>query len=146
MIPGMGDGGRPYGGSRSRSNSRAAGAAPPVPPINPRRRRDESGTRPSYDDGGVSAPRMPYASQANNSPSFDHEESRGTFLASEDESASRPDQRRRLRKPHPDMQGRGPAPFPGRPRDNSPPYAAQRSAEASNGMGANSGMGPGGMI
>ena len=146
MIPGMGDGGRPYGGSRSRSNSRAAGAAPPVPPINPRRRRDESGTRPSYDDGGVSAPRMPYASQANNSPSFDHEESRGTFLASEDESVSRPDQRRRLRKPHPDMQGRGPAPFPGRPRDNSPPYAAQRSGEASNGMGANSGMGPGGMI
>ncbi|KAK4133733.1 hypothetical protein BT67DRAFT_382451 [Trichocladium antarcticum] len=149
MIPGMGDGGRPYGGSRSRSNSRAA---PPVPPINPRRRRDDSCTRPSYDDGGMSAPRMPFTNQGNNNSAtnLDHEENRGTLLGDEDESGNRPDQRRRLRKPPPDMQGRGPAPFPGRGRDNSPPYGAQSPPTgrpvASNGMGPNPGMGPGGMI
>jgi hypothetical protein len=137
MVPAM--------GPRSRSNSRAAGSAPPLPPINPRRRREDSRTRPPYEDGEMMAPRLPYASQPNNGASSDY------GATSEDEGGSKPDQRRRLRKPHPDMQGPGPGPLPGRSRDNSPPFLAKgppvsRSVATSN-MGANSGTGvPGGMI
>ena len=154
MIPGMGD--RPYGGTRSRSNSRAH--APPVPPINPRRRREESRTRAPYEDAGMAAPRPPFASQANNSTSsLDHED-RSTFSASDDESGAKPEQqRRRLRKaPPPDLQGAaGARPvFPGRTRDNSPPFVAKGppashsvAAAATGNRGANGGMGvPGGMI
>lgn len=136
MVPGMADGARPYGGPRSRSNSRAAGPAPPVPPINPRRRREDSRTGAPYEEGEMAAPRLPYSGQAN-----DH------GAASEDEGGNRPDQRRRLRKPHPDMQGQGQRPFPGMARDNSPPYVANgpsagRSMAASNnaGLGAPNGM------
>ncbi|KAK4034853.1 hypothetical protein C8A01DRAFT_18402 [Parachaetomium inaequale] len=138
MVPAM--------GPRSRSNSRAAGSAPPLPPINPRRRREDSRTRAPYEDGEMTAPRLPYASQPNNSAS-----SVDYGATSEDEGGNKPDQRRRLRKPHPDMQGPGPRPFPGRSRDNSPPFLAKgppvsRSVATSN-MGANSGTGlPGGMI
>lgn len=152
VSPGMGDGGRPYGGPRSRSNSRTAGGAPPVPPINPRRRRDDSGARPAYDDAGLTAPRLPFATQANNSTSsLDYEENRSAFSTSDDENGSRPDQRRRLRKPHPDMQGPPSRPFPGKPRDNSPPFVARgppasRTVATSN-MRVNPGAGlPGGMI
>ncbi|KAK3906069.1 hypothetical protein C8A05DRAFT_30070 [Staphylotrichum tortipilum] len=142
MAPGMGDGGRPYGGGpRSRSNSRAAGGAPPLPPINPRRRRDDSRTRAPREEGEMGAPRLPYAGQANNSDYGG---------ASEDEGGNRPDYRRRLRKAHPDMQHPGPRPYPGGARDNSPPFVAKgppASRSMASGMGGNTGMGmPGGMI
>ncbi|KAK4150654.1 hypothetical protein C8A00DRAFT_46010 [Chaetomidium leptoderma] len=115
MVPGMGDGARaPYGGPRSRSNSRAGGPAPPLPPINPRRRREDSRTRVPYDEPEMTASRLPFGDQAhnNNSSGLDH------GAASEDESGNRPDHRRRLRKAHPDMQSPGSRPFPGAPRGN----------------------------
>ena len=120
MAPGMGDGGRPYGGGpRSRSNSRAAGGAPPLPPINPRRRRDDSRTRAPHEEGEMAAPpRLPYAAGQGNNSDYGG--------ASEDEGGNRPDHRRRLRKAHPDMQHPGPRPYPpGGARDNSPPFVAK---------------------
>lgn len=142
MVPGMGEGTRQYGTPRSRSNSRAAGPAPPVPPINPRRRRDDSRTRPQ-DEGDMTVPRPPFAN--NTTSGLDH------GAASEDEGGNRPDQRRRLRKAHPDMQNPNQRPFSGKPRDNSPPFVAKgppasRSVATSN-TGGKPGMGvPGGMI
>ncbi|KAL2172705.1 hypothetical protein VTG60DRAFT_4151 [Thermothelomyces hinnuleus] len=136
-------------GSRSRSGSREADVAPPVPPINPRRRREDSRAKAPYEDGGMAAPRPPYASQSNHStPGADHE------VASEDESGNMQGQWRRLRKPPPDMQGPVSRPFPGTSRDNSPSFVARgppvsRSVETPI-SGTNSGMGvpgaPGGMI
>ncbi|KAK0671947.1 hypothetical protein QBC41DRAFT_269507 [Cercophora samala] len=121
----MGDGndrGRPYPESRSRSSSRG-GAPPPLPPINPRRRRDESSAGRMPEDSGMTAPRLPFASQANHSASsLDH--------ASEDEMG-----RRRLRKARPSD---GPAP------------PSPRTSGGTRDKGAlsrmNPGMGPGGMI
>ncbi|KAL2162328.1 hypothetical protein VTH06DRAFT_7241 [Thermothelomyces fergusii] len=85
-------------GSRSQPDSGEADVAPPVPPINPRRRRDDSRARVPYEDGGLAAPRPPYASQSNlSTPGADH------GAASEDESGNVQGQRRRLRKPAPDM-------------------------------------------
>ena len=130
--PPMGDGARSYGAPRSRSNSRAAGPAPPVPPINPRRRRDDA--RAPYEDGGeMMGSRHPYANH--NASNLDY------GGASEDE---RGDHRRRLRKAHPDMQAPGPRPFPGGARDNSPPFVAKgppasRTVATSN-MGMHGGM------
>jgi hypothetical protein len=140
MVPGMGDGARQYGGPRSRSNSRAAGSAPPVPPINPRRRREESRPRAPYEEGETTGPRPPYPSQTNSSaPGVDH--------TSEDESGNRPDQRRRLRKPHPDMQGPGGRPpYPGRQRDDSPPFVARGPPASRTVATSNMGGVPGGMI
>ncbi|KAL2258200.1 hypothetical protein VTK26DRAFT_8585 [Humicola hyalothermophila] len=147
MIPGMGDNGRPYGGTRSRSNSRTQ--APPVPPINPRRRREDSRARPPHEDAAMAAPRPPFAKQANNSsPSLGHEENRSAFSVSEDESGNKLEhQRRRLRKPPPpDMQGAGQRPmFPPRSRENSPPFAVKEAAMSN--RCPNTGMDlPGGMI
>ncbi|KAG7286428.1 hypothetical protein NEMBOFW57_008738 [Staphylotrichum longicolle] len=143
MAPGMGDGQRQYGGPRSRSNSRAAGPAPPVPPINPRRRRDDSRTRAPYEEGEMTAPpRLPFASQANNNSttSLDY------GAASDDEGGNRaPDQRRRLRKPHPDMHNPGPRPLLGAARDNSPPFIA-KGPPASRSVATSNMNVPGGMI
>lgn len=129
MVPGR--------GTRSRSNSRAAGAAPPLPPINPRRRREDSRPRAPYEDNEAAAPPLPYGTRGdNNTSTFDHG-------ASGDEGDDKTDQRRRLRKPHPDMQGPSSRPFPGGSRENSPPSARRPVANqgASNGMPV-----PGGMI
>ncbi|KAL2016335.1 hypothetical protein VTK56DRAFT_3847 [Thermocarpiscus australiensis] len=146
------DGARPHGGPRSRSNSRDPGAAPPVPPINPRRRRDDSRTRPGYDDAGITTAQALFASQTNNSASgLPYDKKQSAVPASDDESGSKPDQRRRLRKPHPDIQEAPSRPPPGRTSDNSPPFVARgppasRTVATSN-MGSNPGMGtPGGMI
>ncbi|KAH6842641.1 hypothetical protein B0I37DRAFT_407665 [Chaetomium sp. MPI-CAGE-AT-0009] len=46
----------PGGGPMSRSNSRAAGPAPPLPPINPRRRREDSRPRAPHEDNEMAAP------------------------------------------------------------------------------------------
>ncbi|KXX78798.1 hypothetical protein MMYC01_205651 [Madurella mycetomatis] len=118
MIPDRGP------GPRSRSNSRGQGGAPPVPPINPRRRRDDSVARPMYDEG-ITPPRLPFASQANNSTStLDFEENRSAFSVSDDETTSKPDQRRRLQKPNPNAQAPGTRPFE-RGRDNTSPVCSQ---------------------
>ncbi|GAB1316157.1 PH domain-containing protein [Madurella fahalii] len=137
-------------GLRSRSNSRGQGAAPPVPPINPRRRREDSGTLPLYDEG-MMAPRLPFASQANNSTStLDLEENRSAFSVSDDDNTSKPDQRRRLQKPNPNAQMSGTR-FLEKGRDNSPPFIAKgppaSRTVATSGMRSNTGMGvPGGMF
>ncbi|SPQ26703.1 1d99ca0c-0981-43d1-a104-7cb595193049 [Thermothielavioides terrestris] len=151
-APGMGDTGHAYGGPRSRSNSRVAGSAPPVPPINPRRRREDSRNRAPSEAAEMTAPRPPFASHANSSTSsVDYDDNRNGVPAGEDEGGNRPDQRRRLRKSPPDMQGTAPRPYPGRSRDNSPSFVARgppasRSVATSN-LGPSSGMGvPGGMI
>jgi hypothetical protein len=135
MIPGMSDGPNPYSGSRSRSNSH--GGAPPVPPINPRRRREDSRTRTSQTDDSTH--------------NVDYEGNRAGVPGADHEGGNHTDQRQRLRKPHPEMQAPGPRPIPGRMRDNGPQFVAKgppatRSVATSN-TGANHGMGmPGGMI
>jgi hypothetical protein len=151
-APGMGDTGHAYGGPRSRSNSHVAGSAPPVPPINPRRRREDSRNRAPSEAAEMTAPRPPFASHANSSTSsVDYDDNRNGVPVGEDEGGNRPDQRRRLRKAPPDMQGTAPRPYPGRSRDNSPSFVARgppasRSVATSN-LGPSSGMGvPGGMI
>ncbi|KAL1843121.1 hypothetical protein VTJ49DRAFT_3068 [Mycothermus thermophilus] len=112
----------PGNGQRSRSNSNAP--PPPVPPINPRRRRDPT----SGGDVDAGAARKPFAGQ-------------DFGAGSEDEGGSnRPDQRRKLRKAHPDMQGLMGA---RETRDNSPPYVARgppASRVIGGGMGAPEGM------
>ncbi|KAK3292365.1 uncharacterized protein B0H64DRAFT_227428 [Chaetomium fimeti] len=134
MVPGR--------GPRSRSNSRAAGPAPPLPPINPRRRREDSRPRAPHEDNETAAPRLPHAD--NGTSWID------IGAGSEDEGGDKSDQRRRLRKPHPDMQAAPSSrPFPGRSRESSPPLmangpAASRSA-ANHGNGNGMGV-PGGMI
>ncbi|KAL2178181.1 uncharacterized protein P884DRAFT_298842 [Thermothelomyces heterothallicus CBS 202.75] len=136
-------------GSKSQSDSGEADVAPPVPPINPRRRREDSRAKGPYEDGGMAPPRPSYASQSNHStPGADH------GVASEDESGNMQGQRRRLWKPPPDMQGPVSRPFPGTSRDNSPSFVARgppvsRSVETPI-SGAKSSMGvpgaPGGVI
>ncbi|KAH6617708.1 hypothetical protein B0J18DRAFT_372145 [Chaetomium sp. MPI-SDFR-AT-0129] len=125
----------PTAGTRSRSSSRAADSAPPLPPINPRRRREDSRPRQSTQNGEMTSPRMPYPSSGIPSPTSD------------DEPGNRPEQRRVLRKPPPDMPGTGPRPPPGMMRDTNPPFLAKgpptsRSAPPGQNMG---GL-PGGMI
>ncbi|KAK4175087.1 hypothetical protein QBC36DRAFT_29555 [Triangularia setosa] len=123
------DRGRPYPEPRSRSSSRG-GAPPPLPPINPRRRRDDSSARRGPEDAGMTAPRLPFASQANHSASsLDH--------VSEDEMG-----RRRLRKARPSDGPTPPSPrTSGGTRDNSPPFLAKGPPSR-----MNPGLGPGGMI
>ncbi|KAK4243587.1 hypothetical protein C7999DRAFT_18081 [Corynascus novoguineensis] len=129
--------------SRSRSNSGAADAAPPVPPINPRRRREDSRPRAPYEHGGMAPPRPPYASHSTNGLS--------SADPSEDEGDNKQTQRRRLRKPPPEVQSPGSRPMAGMSRDNSPPFIAKgppvsRSVETPT-TGADSGMNlPGGMF
>ncbi|KAK4126915.1 hypothetical protein N657DRAFT_566327 [Parathielavia appendiculata] len=141
MIPNMGDGARPYGGPRSRSNSRAAGSAPPVPPINPRRRRDDSRTRALQEEGETTAFRVPFSNQA--APGMDH------GAGSDDEGGNRTDQRRRLRKPHPNtLQGPSSRHFTGsgRPRDDSPPLVAKGPPVSRTVATSDMGGVPGGMF
>ncbi|KAK4187431.1 hypothetical protein QBC35DRAFT_234148 [Podospora australis] len=114
-----GDRGRQYPEPRSRSGSRGNGPAPPVPPINPRRRREDSRNRQLEQDDTKSA------------------------FTSEDEAAR--DYRRRLRKANPSAADGPVPPSPRsagvRGRDNSPPYLAKGPPPR-----MNPGMGPGGMI
>ncbi|KAK4099434.1 hypothetical protein N658DRAFT_429796 [Parathielavia hyrcaniae] len=139
VIPGVGDGARPYSGPRSRSNSRAAGPAPPVPPINPRRRRDDSGTR--VQEGETPASRIPFSSHA--APGMEY------GAGSDDERGSKTDQRRRLRKPHPDnLQGPSSRHLAGsgRPRDDSPPFVAKGPPASRTVATSDMGGVPGGMF
>ncbi|KAK3682268.1 hypothetical protein B0T22DRAFT_280048 [Podospora appendiculata] len=125
-------------------------SAPPLPPINPRRRREDSQSRPGYDETRMGAPRPPFASQNNNSTSsLDYSEgSRSNFSVSDDEDGGRPDPRRRLRKAIPEAHN---ARAPGASRDNSPSYVvkgppASRTVMTS-GPNVNHGVGsPGGMF
>ncbi|KAL2265971.1 hypothetical protein VTJ83DRAFT_5323 [Remersonia thermophila] len=114
----------PGNGQRSRSNS--SSAPPPLPPINPRRRRDPT---PGGDSDAVGA-RRPLAGQ-------------DYGAGSEDEGSNgRPDQRRKLRKPPPDVQGLTAASRGA--RENGPPFVA-RGPPASRAMGGGMGA-PEGMI
>ncbi|KAK5651390.1 hypothetical protein OQA88_12547 [Cercophora sp. LCS_1] len=104
--------------------------APPVPPINPRRR--ETSRPRHYDDGNLSAPRLPFASQGNGSTSsLDYSEDNRSAFTSEDEDGSKQDQRRRFRKPPVEAPGysgarnQGMPMMPGMRRDNSPPFVAK---------------------
>ncbi|KAM7185754.1 hypothetical protein V8F33_012203 [Rhypophila sp. PSN 637] len=109
--------------SRSRSSSRGNnGAAPPVPPINPRRRREASRPEPGHDDE-LSAPHLPYAGQTNSMTSEYSDDNRSAFSVSDDEE-SKGDQRRRLRKNNAEGQTFGGRMF-GKMRDNSPPFVAK---------------------
>ncbi|KAM7201603.1 hypothetical protein V8F20_004831 [Naviculisporaceae sp. PSN 640] len=132
--------------SRSRSSSRGnTGAAPPVPPINPRRRRPEAG----YDDE-LSAPHLPFAGQTNSMTSEYSDDNRSAFSVSDDED-SKGDGRRRLRKNNGDGQTFG-GRMLGKMRDNSPPFVAKgppaaRTVVSGNGPKVNHGANlPGGMF
>ena len=97
--PDMSNGDGSRSGSRSRSNSRSgAGAAPPLPPINPRRRRETSRPSDGFGDGAMSAPHPPYANQTNRGSGGYNEDNRSAFSVSDDEDGGKQDHRRRLRK------------------------------------------------
>ncbi|KAJ2903521.1 hypothetical protein MKZ38_009743 [Zalerion maritima] len=152
---------RSRSGSRSRSSSNATQSqyAPPVPPINPRRRTDTKtrtmmgsfmGRNTGIDDGNsMSTPHLPLASASN-----DHMDDgdRSAFSHSEDEG-DKPN-RRRLRKFPSEANAMGSRSRSGTARGGSPPHpgpppprgvmSPPRPAPSSNGMG---GMNlPGGMI
>jgi len=123
-----GNSGRSYGGARYQGDNNAApGSAPPVPPINPRRKRETSRPRP-YDDSGLSAPRLPFASQANGSTSsLDYDDSRSAYTSEDEDGSKLASQRQRLppsRKAQFEGAGGLPRGPPGR-RDNSPPFVVK---------------------
>ncbi|KAK3942640.1 hypothetical protein QBC46DRAFT_255877 [Diplogelasinospora grovesii] len=146
---------RSQSGSRSRSNSRGGPpSAPPVPPINPRRKRE--GSRPPHEESGISAPHPSFANQTNSTVSLDSvDENRRAFPSGNDEHSGKSDFRQRLRKFNGD--GHGPSSLPlGSRRDNTPPInigpPASRTvvtsgmkSSISSGMGNGMGM-PGGMF
>ena len=153
MMDAEADGNRQYGGSR---HPPAPTSAPPLPPINPRRKQDTLRTRPAYeptyDDNGLSAPRLPYASQSNGSTSTlgESEDNRSAFSVSDEEDNGKSG-RRWLRKATPDAHTTGPRDFSMR-RGNSPPFVvkgppASRTVVTSHARGnPNAGGAPGGMF
>ncbi|KAK1754253.1 hypothetical protein QBC47DRAFT_40311 [Echria macrotheca] len=118
-------GGYPYDRPRYQTdNMEAPNSAPPVPPINPRRKRETSRPRP-YDEGGLSAPRLPFASQGNGSTSsLDYTDDNRSAYTSDDEDGAKME-RRRLRKAPFEGPNAGLPPRPGMRRDNSPPFVAK---------------------
>ncbi|KAK0707699.1 hypothetical protein B0H67DRAFT_495728 [Lasiosphaeris hirsuta] len=124
-TPDLSNSNRFYGGQRYQSDNKAGpgSAAPPLPPINPRRKR-ETARAQDYDDGGLSAPHLPYASQGNGSTSsLDYvEENRSAFSTSDDEEGSKVEQRRKLRKPTIELPSSFGGWGPGMKRDKSPPF------------------------
>ena len=102
--PDNGNDSRSRSGSRSRSNSNAQQSAPPLPPINPRRKWEGSrargmfgpfmGRKDALDDSqaSLSSPHLPLAGPM--SP----DDSRSAFSVSDDEDGTKSEQRRRLRK------------------------------------------------
>lgn len=76
MVPNMSNGSHSQGGTRSRSNSNTAEVPPPVPPINPRRRRD-SRARPTLDESSTAGPRPPFSGLVKNAAGLDREDNRG---------------------------------------------------------------------
>ncbi|KAK3349615.1 hypothetical protein B0T25DRAFT_246804 [Lasiosphaeria hispida] len=127
-TPELSNSNRFYGGQRYQSENKAGpgSAAPPLPPINPRRKRENSRAQ-EYDDGGLSAPHLPYASQGNGSTSsLDYvEENRSAFSTSDDEEGSKVEQRRRLRKPTIELPSSFGGWGPGMKRDKSPPFVVK---------------------
>ncbi|KAK0644167.1 hypothetical protein B0T16DRAFT_193644 [Cercophora newfieldiana] len=122
----MGSGNRQYGGQRyARDGNTNPSSAPPLPPINPRRKRENSRTRP-YDDAGLGAPRLPFASQGNGSTSsLDYAEDDRSVYSEEEDNQRAANPRQRLpptRKAQ--FEGGAPPRGPGR-RDNSPPFVAK---------------------
>ncbi|KAK3950289.1 hypothetical protein QBC32DRAFT_18938 [Pseudoneurospora amorphoporcata] len=94
------------GGSRPSSHAGVPPVpttAPPVPPINPRRRRETS--RDSPDGAGMGMPRPPFANQTDSMVGSDAD-TQSAFSVSDDEEAGKSDHRRRLRKPHIESTGR----------------------------------------
>jgi len=125
--PEMGNSGnRPYGGQRYLGDGNMnPSSAPPLPPINPRRKRETSQPRPY--DSGLGAPRLPFASQGNGSTSsLDYTEDNRSAYTSEDEDHSRVAHQRQRLPPTRTAQfeGGGIPRGPGR-RDNSPPFVAK---------------------
>ena len=147
-------GNRQHGGSHYQPNNvEGSPSAPPVPPINPRRKRETSRARP-YDEAGLSAPRLPFASQGNGSTSsLDYTDDNRSAYTSEDEDGAKFDQRRRMRNLKANFEGPNTAPprAPGMSRDVSPPFVAKgppasRTVVTSN-MKVNPNMNlPGGMF
>lgn len=101
----------PHGYSQeggSRPSSRAGvppvpTTAPPVPPINPRRKRESP--RETPDGAGMGVPRPPFANQTE-SMAVSDAETQSAFSVSDDEEPEKSDYRRRLRKPHIESYGR----------------------------------------
>jgi hypothetical protein len=124
----MGYGNRQYGGQQryAGDGNGNPGSAPPVPPINPRRKRETSRPRP-YDESGLGAPRLPFASQGNGSTSsLDYtEDDRSVYDGEEEDNHRAPNPRQRLPAARKAQFEGGAAPRgPGR-RDNSPPFVAK---------------------
>jgi hypothetical protein len=128
--------------SRSRSRSRSgslARHAPPVPPINPLRKRETSRPRAALgslmgrrgdepEDGrSMSTTNLPMAgSTSNQNRSDNFDDAKSAFSVSDGEDNGKSDQRRRLRKTSSEAQGlnsRGTAGMGARPRKNSPVFA-----------------------
>lgn len=148
---------RSASGSRDRSNSNTGVNAPPLPPINPRRKWEGSRARGMFgpfigrkgdaDDSQAtsSSPHLPLGMP---SPG---EESRGAFSASEDEDGSRLDQRRRLRKVTGESQVPAPRAPAGWERSPNPPMVvagppASRTVVTPGMRQSSNGAMPGGMI
>lgn len=140
-----------YGGQRYAGDGNAGSAAPPLPPINPRRKRENSRPRP-YEDSGLAAPRLPFASQGNGSTSsLDYADDDRSVYDSEGEDNKSAVPRQRLPAGRMTQFEGGVAPRgPGR-RENSPPFVAKgppasRTVLTSN-IKVNPNMGvPGGMF
>ncbi|KAK0615586.1 hypothetical protein B0T17DRAFT_644585 [Bombardia bombarda] len=111
-------------GSRSRSNSGGGHeTAPPVPPINPRRRREAPRPDASFGEASISATQPPFAGQIQSTASLDYvDDHRTGFLASDDEDVGKLDQQRRLRKVNVETSGLGGRILGSQPRDVSPPF------------------------
>ncbi|KAK0616791.1 hypothetical protein B0T14DRAFT_435841 [Immersiella caudata] len=127
QMDGSDYGHRQYGGQRYAGDGNPnAGSAPPVPPINPRRKRETSRPRP-YDESGLGAPRLPFASQGNGSTSsLDYtEDDRSVYDGEEEDNHRAANQRQRLAPTRKAQFEGGALPRgPGR-RDNSPPFVAK---------------------
>lgn len=154
MMDSESDGNRQYPGPR---HPAPPTSAPPLPPINPRRKQDTSRARPAYepmyDDNGLSAPRLPFASQSNGSTSTlggESEDNRSAFSVSDEEDNGKSG-RRWLRKANPEAHTTGPRDFSMR-RGNSPPFVvkgppASRTVVTSHARGnPNAGGAPSGMF
>ncbi|KAK3342647.1 LOW QUALITY PROTEIN: hypothetical protein B0H65DRAFT_576016 [Neurospora tetraspora] len=127
----------PHGYSQevgSRPSSRAGvppvpTTAPPVPPINPRRRRESPLDTP--DGAGMGVPRPPFANQTESMVGADAE-TQSTFSVSDDEEAGKSDHRRRLRKPHVESTGRVGRALANM-RENGSTFSLNKSSRSTNG-------------
>jgi len=111
-----------YGGQRYPGDGNNGSSAPPLPPINPRRKRENSRPRP-YEDSGLAAPRLPFASQGNGSTSsLDYADDDRSVYDSEGEDNKPVVPRQRLPTGRMAQFEGGAAPRGPSRRENSPPF------------------------